>query len=148
MNGFWLNSADCWDLLVWWTSYSLYLVWSMFNGNNQTSATRGMRTGVGGGGGGGGGGWKNSVDLHSDIYRPISFTSALLIEITKLYSLVSDSMTLTYSCMKKQRRLHSFSRRFLNWFGWDLICCVTCLFKVMLTNFTINVQGRNSTPVI
>ena len=26
----------CWDLFVWWTSYSFYLVWSVFKGENPT----------------------------------------------------------------------------------------------------------------
>ena len=74
------NLVCCWDVLVWWTSYSCYLVHSALKGhnpiyvissktkqnNNKTKSTT------------------FNVCLYSDIYRPISFKLGMMIETTSL----------------------------------------------------------------
>ena len=58
LNGFRRRLMRCWDLLVWWSSYLVYLVWSIFKADNTS--------------------WwfclqKFNIGLHLDIYKPISF---------------------------------------------------------------------------
>ena len=61
-----------------------------------------------------------------DIYRPISFKLYKMKDTTRLYILILVWMTLTFILEHNYKRnhicLHSFSCKFLNEFGWNLVC--------------------------
>ena len=106
-NGLWLNLMCCWDLLVLWTSFLFYVVWSIFKGENSVYVIS-LRK-------------KNNVGMHLDIYRQISFKPSMMTEATKLHYLIPGWMTLAFieghNNMRKQKLLHSFSSKFLCQFG-------------------------------
>ena len=64
--------------------------------------------------------------MHLDICWLFSFMYGLMIDTVELYSLDMAWMTKfsiqTYSCMREQNLLHSFSSKFLNAFEWNLLC--------------------------
>ena len=121
-DGFEWNLVYSWDLLVWWSSYAFYFVYSIFEAENLTYVTLFKQTN------------KNNNNnktfgfcLYWDIYRPISFKLGVMIGTAKLYILVSVWMALTFiqchSCMRNQKLRCPFSRKFKPRFGLNSVCC-------------------------
>ena len=101
-NWFEWNLVYCWDLLVWWTSYSFYLIHLVFKGENSTPVILLKKN--------------FNIGLYSDIYRPVSCKLCVMIETTKPYTHISVWLTVTFiqghSCMRNQKVQCPFSRKF------------------------------------
>ena len=73
------NLVICGELLVWWISFSFYLIWSLLEGENPACVISLKRT------------MKKTtfsvVGMHSNFYWLISFKLDLMIEATKLHIL-------------------------------------------------------------
>ena len=125
------NLVYCWDLSVWWTSYSFDLIHSIIKGENPTCVISYEKT------------FDNG--LYSDIYRLVSFKHGLMVKITKFCILISLWMTLTliqgHSCMRTQTLWCPFSRKIRYWFGWNSLCCHNLFAQVIF-------KGKNSAEVI
>ena len=103
----------CWDLFVWWTSYSFYLIHSIFKGENPAYVISFKN---------------NNSDVYTDIYRLISSKLGITLETTKLYSSISVWMILTFihghNCMRNQKLWCPFSCIFIKYrFGLISKCC-------------------------
>ena len=74
------------------------------------------------------------VGLYWDIYRLIFCQSCITIGTTKLWMLTSVWMTMTFiqshSCVRYQKLLCPFSRKFWSWFWWNSVQCHTLFIKI------------------
>ena len=93
--------------------------------------------------------------FHSDIFRSISFKLCIVTDTAILYCLMPVGMILTFiqghSCKRKQKLLLSFSRKFLNWFGWNVVSChdlFTCSSSCWILFTGVIFQRENSALVI
>ena len=134
------NLIYCWDLLVWWTSYSFYLVHSVVKGKNPTCLIL----------------WKNTWTLAciQTFNTPISFKLGMMIGTTKLCILISVRMTLTfiqaYSYMRNQKLWcsfshkfgSSFSHKFGRWFGRNWEWCHNLFVEAHAKLVLYSIQGK------
>ena len=97
----------CWDLLVWWTSYSLYLVHSLFKGENPTYTTEKERR-------------KNSNWLVFTHLQTNFFKPGMMIETTKLYILISLSSTFGWPWFHSPSQFHEKSKSLVSIFSESL----------------------------
>ena len=101
--------------LVWWSSY-LFFVWVLFQVENCPNIISPPQKNP-----------TSNIGLGSDIDVLFSFKLGMVIDITKLYSLIPVWMTLTFiqgrSWLRKQNLVCSFSRKFFIRLGWNLDCC-------------------------
>ena len=97
----WMKGLSHWDLYVRWTSYSFYVVQLIFRWEKQLVMS-----------------WRAPLmlNLHSDIYRSISFQLCMMRGTNKLYILIPVWMTL-----RKQK-----------------FCC--CFLFFFLANFSIHLD--------
>ena len=126
------NLACCRDLLIWWTSHTSYLNQLELKTENMSDFALERK--------------KNNVDLHSDIYRPLSLKLGIVIKLTQQYGLIPVWTSLTFIegriCMGKQEILCLFSCTFFNLHSQrNLVCCLDLSADFSPCRF----KGENST---
>ena len=131
---FGLNVGLCWDLSVWWISYSFYHVHSILKGENPTDLISLKRT--------------FNAGSYSDIYTPLS-VQLVIIGTTKLYILISfgwprSSFKVTAVWEIKNFGVYFF-RKFPQsvWMKCSMLPHPVGLLKLML-NLVCTCKGMNS----
>ena len=114
-NRFRWNLVYCWNLLVRWTPYSLYVIYLVLKGGNPFCVISFFFSSF----------FYFNNGLCSDIYRPISFKFSIMIETTKLYILISVWMTLTFKvtiAWEIKKLWCPSSWKLCDRFGWNSVC--------------------------
>ena len=135
-NPFARNLVYCWDLLAWWISYSLYLAFSVYKGENPAYVILYLKKAL----------MLACIQTFTDQFfsdlvwwlRPLSSTCWYQ------FGWAWPSFKVTVVWEVKNLCTHFF-QKFCCWFGWNSLCCPNLLvcWKLMLNLFyTSIIQGR------